>query len=260
MPKLINRQLLYTFLVGLCVGATALMAVLFFSGKAPWLTAAGVGTGAPDVNARYLDGYPANNVVSANSIYVSKATSGYLPSSTVDTNAIVDGTITTTDISSSAAITSAQIADGSGSGLDTDLWHGINVSITNSYTYCKTSSTYTGAWYASTPCTSQCGTGYIPATLTTGASTPGIQYNFSTSLGTIPSITRYQSESTCDDGIAWWSSGVTTTCCYNTTTEGCWQSSSASTNGDITSTSSCAPSTIQTCNKTALVLCVKSPY
>ena len=51
---------LHTFLVGASVGmgiVSLVLLVLVLSGQIPWLKAAGVGTGAPDINAGHLDGY-----------------------------------------------------------------------------------------------------------------------------------------------------------------------------------------------------------
>ena len=77
--KIFSRQTLNTFIIGICVGITAILTYMLLTGNLPWLKAAGVGTGAPDVNARYLDGYgTAVNATSANSIYVSDA-NGNLP-------------------------------------------------------------------------------------------------------------------------------------------------------------------------------------
>jgi len=132
--KIFSRQTINTFIVGLCVGITAILTYMLLTGNLPWLRAAGVGTGAPDVNARYLDGYGTAITTSAASKVLVTDGSGYLPDNSVDTGAIVDGTvssidiadgtITNTDISASAAISASKIADGSGSGLDADLLDG----------------------------------------------------------------------------------------------------------------------------------------
>ena len=95
--KIFSRQTLNTFIIGICVGITAILTYMLLTGNLPWLKAAGVGTGAPDVNARYLDGYVTSLSAGTSKIYISDG-SNYLPDSTVDTGAIVNGTIVTGDI------------------------------------------------------------------------------------------------------------------------------------------------------------------
>ena len=142
-----TKQTLYTLIIGMCVGVVIILAILVLTGDAPWLRAAGIGTGAPDVNARYLDGYGTSLSAAADKIYISDG-SNYLPDNTVDTGAIVNGTITTTDISSSAGITGTQLAngaclseiadnDGAGSGLDADLVDGMDASYFLMNTNCE---------------------------------------------------------------------------------------------------------------------------
>jgi len=111
--------------------------IFSWGGGIPFLKAAGVNTGAADVNARYLDGYGTSpTATSSTKIYVSDA-SGYLPDGSVDTGAIVNDTIVAGDIADSAVGTS-EIADGTvsvsadlnldtdgaSSGLDADLLDG----------------------------------------------------------------------------------------------------------------------------------------
>lgn len=162
------RRLLYTFLMGGCLGATIIMvlvAYLVMTGKAPWLTAAGVGTGAPDVNARYLDGYGTAVTTSAASKVLITDSSGYLPDSSVDSGAIVDGTIAAADISSSAGITSAQIADGTITSADVNS----NLLIQCKRTSTAVNGTYCGSWAGcNTACVSNFGSGwYMPDWSTT---------------------------------------------------------------------------------------------
>jgi len=102
--KIFSRQTLNTFIVGLCVGITVILTYMLLSGNLPWLKAAGVGTGAPDVNARYLDGYGTSLSSSSAKIYISDA-SGYLPDGIVDSGAIVDGTIVDADLAGVAVPT-----------------------------------------------------------------------------------------------------------------------------------------------------------
>ena len=198
------KQTLYTLLAGACLGVVIVLAVLVLSDNVPWLKAAGVGTGAPDVNARYLDGFSTQQggTAAANKIYVSD-TSGYLPDNSVDTGAIVDGTVSSADIAD-GTITSADIAtdtiaagdiaagavgtseitdgsvsisadlnlatDGSGSGLDADLVDGFN------------STSFAGnncLWFNNNSTTARgnaickCGTGYL---LRLGGCIPGYTY------------------------------------------------------------------------------------
>ncbi|MBU1045505.1 hypothetical protein KJ616_00035 [Patescibacteria group bacterium] len=105
-----NKQTLYTLIIGMCVGAVVILATLILTGGAPWLRAAGVGTGAPDINARYLDGYGTATATSSSKIYISTA-SGYMPTGSIDTGAILDATITSADILDET-ITSADILNG----------------------------------------------------------------------------------------------------------------------------------------------------
>jgi len=111
--KIFSRQTLNTFIVGLCVGVTVILTYMLLRGDLPWMRAAGVGMGAPDVNARYLDGYETSLSAGANKIYISDG-SNYFPDSTVDTGAIVDGTITDGDLAGS--ISASKINDGTGTG------------------------------------------------------------------------------------------------------------------------------------------------
>jgi len=105
-----HKQTLYTLLIGMCIGVVIILAVLVLSGNVPWLKAAGVGTGAPDVNARYLDGYGTSLSAAATKIYISGA-DNYLPDNTVVSTTLVDGT----------ALAEILDDDGTGSGLDADL-------------------------------------------------------------------------------------------------------------------------------------------
>lgn len=129
MLKVIKKENLYTFLVGASVGVATLSVILLvmvLNGSLQRLLAAGVGTGAPDVNARYLDGYGTSLSAAANKIYVSDA-SGYLPDNSVDSGAIVDGAITSADIAAdtiaagdiaAGAVGTSEIADGSVTSAD----------------------------------------------------------------------------------------------------------------------------------------------
>jgi hypothetical protein len=92
--KIITRSIIYIVII---------MSVLILSNNAPFLRAAGVGSGAADINARYLDGYGTSLATSSSKIYISDG-SGYLPDGSVDTGAILDGTIMNADVNASAAI------------------------------------------------------------------------------------------------------------------------------------------------------------
>ena len=99
--KIPTRSTVQTLLVGLALGVAGLatlLLVMFLKGDLKELLAAGVGTGAADVNARYLDGYGTATSVTANKVYISEGTTGYAPDNTVDTGAIVDGTVSAADI------------------------------------------------------------------------------------------------------------------------------------------------------------------
>lgn len=100
---------LSTFLTGICVGITGIIAYLVLTGNLPFIKAAGVGTGAPDINAMYLDGYTTSLSAGANKIYISGA-NNYLPANTVASSTIVDN-----------SITSAKIADGTIIGCSSDM-------------------------------------------------------------------------------------------------------------------------------------------
>ncbi|MBU3964149.1 hypothetical protein KJ562_00195 [Patescibacteria group bacterium] len=51
-----NKETLYTLIIGMCVGTVAILVTLVLTGGVPWLRAAGQGTGAGDVNARFWNG------------------------------------------------------------------------------------------------------------------------------------------------------------------------------------------------------------
>ena len=67
-------MLIVGFALGLGVAAFYLAA----TGTMPFIKAAGVGTGAPDINAKYHDGYATSLTATSSVIYVSDA-SGNLP-------------------------------------------------------------------------------------------------------------------------------------------------------------------------------------
>lgn len=114
------KEALYLFIVGACCGLTAISAyILWGGGIQHFLRAAGVNTGAADVNARYLDGYGTATATSSTKIYISDA-SGYLPDGSVDNGALV-GSIDPSKITGTAWTSSN---DGAGSGLDADLLDG----------------------------------------------------------------------------------------------------------------------------------------
>ena len=106
------------FIAGTVFGISLCLIYMFLTGNLPFLKAAGVGTGAPDINAKYLDGYGTATTSTSSKVYISDA-SGYLPDSSVDTGAIVNGTI---DIANDVDLTT----DGAGSGLDADLLDGMS--------------------------------------------------------------------------------------------------------------------------------------
>ena len=80
------------FVLGCCFMTAVLSAYLFFTNNLPFMQAAGVGTGAPDINAKYLDGYGTATTSTSSKVYISDA-SGYLPDSSVDSGAIINGAI-----------------------------------------------------------------------------------------------------------------------------------------------------------------------
>ena len=63
------QMLIVGFALGLGVAAFYLAA----TGTMPFISAAGVGTGAPDVNAKYHDGYATSLTATSGAIYVSDA-------------------------------------------------------------------------------------------------------------------------------------------------------------------------------------------
>ena len=132
-----------------------------------FLRAAGINTGAADVNARYLDGYGTATATSSSKVYISDG-SGYLPDGSVDTGAILDGTVASGDLAGSinpSKITGTAWTasnDGSGSGLDADLLDGsqgtsylwptdisCGSGFTNAGTYCiQTNEAGSATWWA----------------------------------------------------------------------------------------------------------------
>ena len=97
MKKEMIKFAVKMFGLGFCFCAVIIVSYLFFTNDLPFMRAAGVGTGAPDINAKYHDGYATSLTATSGVMYVSDG-SNYLPDSTVDTGAIVDGTIVTGDI------------------------------------------------------------------------------------------------------------------------------------------------------------------
>jgi hypothetical protein len=102
-----SKKNIVTFISGICMGIVIILAVLIFSNNAPFLKAAEVDSGAKDINARYLDGYGTSLATSSSKVYISDG-SGYLPDGSVDTGAILDGTIMNVDVNASAAIDSSK--------------------------------------------------------------------------------------------------------------------------------------------------------
>jgi len=131
--KIKAQMLIVGFALGLSVAGFYLIA----TGNLPFIKAAGVGTGAADINAKYHDGYATSLTAGASKVYVSDG-SNYLPDSTVDSGAIVNGSVTSTDIAN-GTIVSTNISDGAtlseildddgaGSGLDADTLDGSQAS------------------------------------------------------------------------------------------------------------------------------------
>ncbi|MDD5221105.1 MAG: hypothetical protein PHV47_00625 [Candidatus Pacebacteria bacterium] len=261
--KILNKQILYTFIVGICVGITILMVYVAFSGKIPFLKAAGVNTGAADVNARYLDGYGTATATSSSKIYVSDA-SGYLPDGSVDSGAIVDGTVASADLAGSidpskisgTAWTSAN--DGVGSDLDAGKLYGISFTISQDREYCKTSTAYNGNLGgisgANAKCAEKCGAGFVFAqAVASSACMAGSTYiNFPITSTTWPempiALKRDTCLNSCDDGVAWVGSS------------GClaWTSGDFGEDGTYVNTANCGTeSGTRRCDLAARLLCYK---
>jgi hypothetical protein len=99
----VSKQRINDFLLGAVLMSAVLLSYLFFTNNLPFMQAAGVGTGAADINAKYHDGYATSLTAGSGVMYVSDG-SNYLPDSTVDTGAIVDGTITSGDIADNTIV------------------------------------------------------------------------------------------------------------------------------------------------------------
>ena len=75
---MINKRDASLFLAGAVVMSIVLMSYLFFTNDLPFMRAAGVGTGAPDINAKYHDGYATSLTATSSVIYVSDGGGIYL--------------------------------------------------------------------------------------------------------------------------------------------------------------------------------------
>ncbi len=73
MNKISINKIVNVFLTGTIFGVFLCVGYLFLTNSLPFIKAAGVGTGAPDINARYLDGYGTATSSAANKVYVSDA-------------------------------------------------------------------------------------------------------------------------------------------------------------------------------------------
>ncbi len=73
-----TRQSINGYILGFCTASFLLIGYLFLTNDLPFMRAAGVGTGAPDINAKYHDGYATSLTATSSVIYVSDA-SGNLP-------------------------------------------------------------------------------------------------------------------------------------------------------------------------------------
>lgn len=209
-----NKQTLYTLIIGMCVGAVTIMATLVLTGGVPWLRAAGVGTGAPDVNARYLDGYTTATTVTANSIYISETTTGYLPDNSVDSGAIVTDAVGADEIVANAVGTS-EIADGSisvsgdlnlstdgaTSGLDADLLDGLQGS--SYFTSWTCEDQQTNCAEASCWANIACSSGYLRAGPCFGNSQSS-NFNTTASISSYNHPTRLSYNNSCN----WQTSGT----------------------------------------------------
>jgi len=73
-----TRQSINGYILGFCTASFLLIGYLFLTNDLPFMRAAGVGTGAPDINAKYHDGYGTATTSVANKIIVTDA-NGDLP-------------------------------------------------------------------------------------------------------------------------------------------------------------------------------------
>ena len=163
MSKLIINKIANVFIAGIIFGISISIGYLFLTDNIPFMRAAGVGTGAPDINAKYHDGYATSLSAASGVIYPSDG-SNYLPDNTVDTGAIVDGTIVTGDIATDTilagniatdAVGAAEIAANAvgDSELSIDYnWPGsisCGTGFTDMGTYCiQTNENAAKTWYA----------------------------------------------------------------------------------------------------------------
>jgi len=76
--KIKYKQRISDFMLGAIIMSMVLLSYLFFTSDLPFMRAAGVGTGAPDINAKYHDGYATSLSAGSGLIYVSDV-NGDLP-------------------------------------------------------------------------------------------------------------------------------------------------------------------------------------
>ena len=103
-------------MIGAVVASFILMSYLVFTDNLPFMQAAGVGTGAADINAKYHDGYATSLTAGSGVIYISDG-SNYLPAGSISSTTLGTGNVGTTNIADSA-ITSVKISDGTIANAD----------------------------------------------------------------------------------------------------------------------------------------------
>jgi len=75
---LMDKRDINIYIFGFCTASVLLVSYLFFTNDLPFMRAAGVGTGAPDINAKYHDGYATSLTATSSVIYVSDGGGIYL--------------------------------------------------------------------------------------------------------------------------------------------------------------------------------------
>jgi hypothetical protein len=112
----VNKREINIYISGFCSATVIVLSYLIFTNGLPFMSAAGVGTGAADINAKYHDGYATSLTAGSGVIYISDG-SNYLPAGSISSTTLGTGNVGTTNIADSA-ITSVKISDGTIANAD----------------------------------------------------------------------------------------------------------------------------------------------